>query len=257
MAWLPLQEFAEVKQCSTRTIRRQIQRGQITSKKMANGRRMIWLSEEVHTVTSPRPPVSREQYMVPLFEIYEGLCTLRSRFEGPLQMGEWLENCGISQGNAAASYESCAFFFKHLDQCFQQIDQLILKNRLDPLIIKDLYRTLVILRSHWQEAALYSQEERGDQVTVKTKTLDIFDHLISQVRNLILMSIKNTDAESVSHVMSCQRNLVATETQLMPTMPQESSSVPQTDTVILQVPDKEETPVSSKKKSQSSRNSSE
>ena len=248
MAWLPLQDFAEVKQCSTRTVRRQVKQGLITSK-LANGRRMIWVSEEVHTVASSPPSVSPEQYMVPLFEVYGGLSVLRMRFEGPLQMGDWLEHCGISQGNAAAMYESCAFFFQHLDQCFRQIDQLITDNRLDPQVIKSLYRILVNLRSHWQEAGLYLKEERGDQGVFKTpKTLNLFDHLIAQAQNLILLGIKNADAETVSQVMSYQNSLMAAEPQSLSERPQEPKGIPQTEKVIVDITEKEEALDASKDK---------
>ena len=76
MPWLSLTDVAEIYSCSTRTIRRKIKRGNLTSK-LSDGLRMVWLSEQVHTVSSHKSTVPKERDMIPLFELYEGLSILR------------------------------------------------------------------------------------------------------------------------------------------------------------------------------------
>ena len=160
MAWLPLTDAAEVYQCSTRTLRRYITKGKLTSK-LSNGQRLVWFAEQIHTVSSHESTVPKERYAMRLFELYEGLCTLRMRFEGPLHMADFLEYASppASQEKASEFHKNYRFFFENLDACFRQVDTLLNTFDLDQSILLTLYRTVVILTTHWQESGFYLHEE--------------------------------------------------------------------------------------------------
>ena len=210
MAWLPLTDAAEVYQCSTRTLRRYISKGQLTSK-LSNGQRMVWYAEQVHTVSSHKSTVPKERYVMRLFELYEGLCTLRMRFEGPLNMADFLEYASppSSQGKASEFHKNCRFFFEHLDTCFRQVDQLLNTFDLDQTVMLTIYRTLVILNTHWQASGLHLHEEQMEEkVKGQSDTSTIFDHLLEQVRMLLLLCIQQSPSETETHTVMMQRKIL-------------------------------------------------
>ena len=210
MAWLPLIDAAEVYRCSTRTLRRYISKGTLTSK-LSNGQRLVWFEEQVHTVSSHHHSIPKERYAIRLFELYEGLSTLRMRFEGPLEMADFLEYASppSSQGKASEFHTSCRFFFEHLDTCFRQVDKFLNTFDLDQTVLLSIYRTVVILKTHWQESGLHLHEEQmGEKVKGSSDTLVIFTHLLEQVRMLLLLCAQQSSTETVSQSFVAKKGIV-------------------------------------------------
>jgi hypothetical protein len=210
MAWLPLTDAAEVYQCSTRTLRRYITKGKLTSK-LSNGQRMVWFAEQVHTVSSHHHSIPKDRYVMRLFELYEGLSTLRMRFEGPLEMADFLAYASppASQGKASEFHENCRFFFENLDKSFRQVDKLLNTFDLDQTVLLTLYRTFVILTTHWQESGLHLHEEqREEKVKGQSNTLAIFCHLLEHVRMLLQLCAQQSPSETETHTVMMERKLL-------------------------------------------------
>lgn len=188
MSWHSIRKAAALYQRSPRTIRRYIRSGRLTSK-LANGLRLVWVQEQVQTVTSAQQTIPKDRYVIPLFELYQGLSLLRQRFEAPLDMAEWLARCSpsASSSHSAKSYQQLKFFFEQLDACFRRVDTLLDSFELNQPILLKVYRSLVILRSHAQELPLDryvgTDERQGKPYTPTSAALD---HLLEQVRALLL-----------------------------------------------------------------------
>lgn len=210
MAWLPLTDAAEVYQRSARTLRRYITKGTLTSK-LSNGQRLVWFAEQVDTVSSHNHSIPKERYVMRLFELYEGLCALRMRFEGPLEMADFLEYASppSSQEQRSPFNNNCRFFFEYLDTCFRQIDKLLNTFELDRTVLLTVYRTLVILQTHWQESGLYlHEEEMEEKMKGQRATSIIFHHLVEHVRMLLHLCAQHTPSETETHTVRMQRNML-------------------------------------------------
>jgi hypothetical protein len=209
MAWLPLTDAAEVYQCSTRTLRRYISKGTLTSK-LSNGQRLVWFAEQVHTVSSHQHSIPKERYVIRLFELYEGLSALRMRFECPLEMAGFLNYASppSSQGKASEHYENYRFFFENLDTCFRQVDKLLNTFDLDQTVLLTLYRTLVIIKTHWQESGLHFHEDQMEEkVKGQRDTSTIFDHLVEHVRMLLHLCAQQSPSENRdAHGQDAEKN---------------------------------------------------
>jgi len=231
MSWIPIATAAQVFKCSRRTIRRRIVSGMFVSK-LSNGLRFVWMEERVDTVSSHKHDIPKERLLVPLFELYEGLCTLRMRFEGPLEMEDWLTQCvpPSPQGTSTQNGKQWKFFFDHLDSCFRKVDALLEDFYLNQTILRNLYRTLVILKSHGQEAGIYLVSEKtGDQGTPSPETLKLFEHLLQQVRTLLLLSVQSSSSESVSSSFSFRKSFLDIGAQGMGKVKEKHVSPPPTN----------------------------
>ena len=234
MPWLPLNDAAQIYQCSTRTLRRYISKGQLTSK-LAEGQRMVWLAEQVQTVSTHKKSIPKERYIPFIFELFEGLSSLRMRFEGPLEMADFLEKAAppFLQEKTLRSNKHYKFFFEHFDRCFREIDQLLNSFELDLTIFRNIYRMLVILKSHWQESGLYLYEERAEEpVKMKNETLLLLDHLIDQVRHLLVLSAQQSSTETESHSVLVQKGIRNVEMVSRADTKDNLAFHPQGDTVI-------------------------
>ena len=172
--------------------------------------------EHVHTVSSHKSTVPKERYVIRLFELYEGLSTLRMRFEGPLEMADFLEYAfpSSSQGKASEVHKNCRFFFDHLDTCFRQVDQVLNTFDLDQDVLLTLYRTLVILNTHWLESRLpFHEEQMEEKVKGQSDTSTIFDHLLDQVKMLLLLCVQQSPSETETHTVRMQRKILGTGQQ--------------------------------------------
>jgi hypothetical protein len=210
MPWLSLTDAAEIYSCSTRTIRRNIKRGKLTSK-LADGLRMVWLAEQIHTVSSHKSTVPKERDMIPLFELYEGLSILRMRFKNSLEMADWLDRCAPPSPNGHFDnlYQTWRFFFEQLDFCFHQVDRLLTSYEMAQTILRNTYRTLVTLKSHWQESGLHLQEDKAEaKMAENTKTLALLNHLLEQARRLLLLCPQSSSSETVSRSLVVQKGIV-------------------------------------------------
>jgi hypothetical protein len=210
MPWLSPTDLAAIYSCSTRTIRRKIKRGTLISK-LSGGLRMVWLAEQIHTVSSHKSMVPKERDMIPLFELYEGLSILRMRFERPLEMAAWLERCAPPSPNGPFDnvYQSWRFFFDQLDFCFHQIDTLLTSYEMNPTIFRNTYRTLVTLKSYWQESGLHLQENKVEpKIPENTKTLALLNDGLAHVRRLLLLSPQPSSCETVSRSLVVQEGVV-------------------------------------------------
>jgi hypothetical protein len=210
MPWLTLTDLAAIHLCSTRTIRREIKRGKLTSK-LSEGLRMVWLAEQVHTVSSHKSPVPKERDMIPLFELYEGLSLLRMRFNSSLEMADWLECCAPPSPNGPFDHvsQTWRFFFEQLDFCFHQVDTLLTSYEMNPTIFRNTYRTLVTLKSHWQESGLHLQEDKVDpKMPENIKTLTLLHHGLEHVRRLLLLSPQPSSSKTVSRSLLVQEGVV-------------------------------------------------
>jgi len=215
MTWLPLTDAAEIYSCSTRTIRRKIKIGKLTSK-LSDGLRMVWLAEQVHTLSSHTHAFPKEREMIPLFELYEGLSLLRMRFESPLEMADWFDRCAppSPKGHFDNVYQTWRFFFEQLDFCFHQIDSLLTSYEMNQTTFQNIYRTLVILKSHWQESGLHLQEDKAEgKIAENTKTLVLLSHLLEQVRRLLLFCPQSSSSETVSRSLLVQKGIMGVGTQ--------------------------------------------
>jgi hypothetical protein len=232
MKWVPINQAADYFQCSSRTIRRKIKIGKLSSK-LSNGMRMVWVAEHVHTVSSHTVSIPKDRYVMRLFELYEGLSTLRMRFEGPLEMADFLEYTSppTSQGKASDFHTNCRFFFEHLDTCFRQVDRLLNTFDLDQTVLLTIYRTVVILQTHWQESGLYLQEEQMEEkVKGSSDTLAIFTHLVEQARMLLLLCAQQSPSETESHAMLVQGKVLGGEAQPQNLLPDDI--VPQPSIIV-------------------------
>ena len=149
--------------------------------------------------------------MIPLFELYEGLSLLRMRFESPLEMADWLDCCAppSPQGNLDCVPQTWRFFFEKLDFCFHQIDSLLTSYEMDQIIFRNTYRTLVILKSHWQESGLHPPRRPGRiEMAENTKTLVVLNHLLEQVRRLLLLCPQQSSAETISRSLVVQEGIL-------------------------------------------------
>jgi hypothetical protein len=210
MPWLTLTDLAAIHLCSTRTIRRNIKRGKLTSK-LSEGLRMVWLAEQVHTVSSHKSPVPKERDMIPLFELYEGLSLLRMRFNSSLEMADWLECCAPPSPNGPFDHvsQTWRFFFEQLDFCFHQVDTLLTSYEMNPTIFRNTYRTLVTLTSHWQESGFDLQEDNAEgKMPENIKTLPLLKHLLGHVRRLLLLCPHPSSSETVSRSLVVQEGIV-------------------------------------------------
>jgi hypothetical protein len=232
MAWLPLTDAADVYQCSTRTLRRYISKGKLTSK-LSDGLRMVWFAEQIHTVSSHKQSIPKERYVIRLFELYEGLCTLRMRFEGPLHMADFLEYASppSSQGQRANFTNNCRFFFEHLDTCFRQVDKLLNAFELDQSTLLTLYRTVVILKTHWQESGLHLHEEpMEEKVRGQRDTSTMLTHLVEHVRMLLHLCAQQSPSETESHAMLVQGKILGGEPQPQNVSPEDN--IPQPSIIV-------------------------
>jgi len=237
MPWLSLTDAAEIYSCSTRTIRRKIKTGTLTSKLTA-GLRMVWLAEQVHTVSSHHSTVPKERYLIPLFELYEGLSLLRMRFKSPLEMADWFDRCAppSPNGNLDSVSQTWRFFFEQLDFCFHQIDTLLTNFEMDPIMFRNTYRILVTLKSNWQESGFHLHEDKVEPTMVEqTKTLTVLNHLLEQVRTLLLLGPQPSSSETVSRTLVVQEGIldvgphphaVTQEELVSPPPVEETSSIP-------------------------------
>ena len=210
MPWLSLADAADTSSCSPRTIRRNIERGKLFSK-LAGGLRMVWLAEQVHTVSSHQSPVLKEGDRIRLFELYESLSILRMRFERPLEMAAWLERCAppSPKGDFDNFYQSWRFIFDQLDFCFHQIDTLLTSHELNPTIFRNSYRTLVTLKSYWQESGLHLHEDKVEPpMPEKTKTLALLNDGLAHVRRLLLLCPQPSSSETLSQALVVQEGIV-------------------------------------------------
>ncbi len=253
MAWLPLTDAAEVYRCSTRTLRRYITKGTLTSK-LSNGQRMVWFEEHVHTVSTHKQAIPTERYVMCLFELYEGLSTLRMRFEGPLKMADFLEYASppSSQEKTSDLNKNCRFFFENLDKSFRQVDRLLNTFDLDQTVLLTLYRTLVILTTHWQESGLYLQEEQmAEKVKGQSNTLAIFTHLLDQVRRLLRLCAQQSSTETESHAVVVQKGIMDVETRSRTDNQDDRVSPPQIDEAVSMASSRSQKTPSPQKGSQS------
>jgi hypothetical protein len=210
MSWATISQAAEFFHCSSRTIRRKIKIGKLSTK-LSNGMRMVWLAEQVHTVSSHKASIPKERYVIPLFELYEGLSIVRMRFESPLEMADFLEYAAppSSQGKASEFHKNCRFFFENLDKSFRQVDRLLNTFDLDRTVLLTLYRTFVILKTHWQESGLYLHEEPlEEKVKGQSDTLAIFHHLLEQARMLLLLCAQQSSSETESHMVMVKKGIL-------------------------------------------------
>jgi hypothetical protein len=185
-------------------------KGTLTSK-LSQGKRLVWFEEQVHTVSSHNHSIPKDRYVMRLFELYEGLSTLRMRFEGPLEMADFLEYASppSSQGTASEFHKCCRFYFEHLDTCFRQVDKLLNTFDLDQIVLRSLYRTLVILTTHWQESGLYLHEEQMEEKGKgPSDTLAIFNNLLEQVRMLLRHCAQQSSTETESHAFMVQKGIL-------------------------------------------------
>jgi hypothetical protein len=185
-------------------------KGTLTSK-LSQGKRLVWFEEHVHTVSSHHHSIPKDRYMMRLFELYEGLSTLRMRFEGPLEMADFLEYASppSSQEKTSDLNKNCRFFFEHLDRCFRQVDKLLNTFDLGQITLLTLYRTLVVLTTHWQEAGLHLHEEpMEEKVKGQSNTLAIFNHLLEQVRMLLQLCAQQSPSETETHTVMMQRKIL-------------------------------------------------
>jgi hypothetical protein len=172
---------------------------------------MVWLAEQVHTVSSHQSPVLKERDMIPLFELYEGLSILRMRFERPLEMAAWLDHCAPPSPNRAFDnfYQSWRFIFDQLDFCFHQIDTLLTSYEMNPTIFRNTYRTLVTLKSYWQESGLHLHEDKVEPpMSEKTKTLALLNDGLAHVRRLLLLCPQPSSSETLSRALVVQEGVV-------------------------------------------------
>ena len=172
---------------------------------------MVWLAEQIHTVSSPTHAFPREGYMIPLFELYEVLSILRMRFKSSLEMADWLDRCAPPSPNGHFDnlYQTWRFFFEQLDFCFHQVDRLLTSYEMAQTIFRNTYRTLVILKSHWKETDLYLQEDKVEpKMAENTKTLALLNHGLEQVRRLLLLSHQPSSSETVSRSLVVQERVV-------------------------------------------------
>ena len=172
---------------------------------------MIWLAEQIHTVSSHKSTVPKERYMIPLFELYEVLSILRMRFKSSLEMADWLDRCAPPSPNGHFDnlYQTWRFFFEQLDFCFHQVDRLLTSYEMAQTIFRNTYRTLVILKSHWKETDLYLQEDKVEpKMAENTKTLALLNHGLEQVRRLLLLSPQPSSSETVSRSLVVQEGVV-------------------------------------------------
>ena len=213
MPWLSLIEAAEVYQRCPRTLRRYIHDGKLTSK-LTNGSAWSgWPNRSPRFLLTSKG-IPKERYGMRMFDLYEGLFTLRMRFEGPLEMAEFLENASppSSQEKALAFHKNCRFFFDHLDTCFRLVDKLLNNLELDQLALLTLYRTLVILKTHWQESGLYLREEQMEKnMKWQRDTLTILSHLLEQVRVLLLLCAQQFTTETESRAVLIKKAMTGEE----------------------------------------------
>ncbi len=235
MAWKTLAEAAKFFRCSSRTMWRRIKKGTLISKP-SNGVRMVWIiEEEVHTVSSHKPSIPKERYVMRLLELFEGLFIVRMRFEGQLEMAEFLDYASppSSQGKASEFHKNCRFFFEHLDTCFRQVDQLLNTFDLDQTVILTIYRTLVILNTHWQASGLHLHEEQMEEKGKgSSDTLAIFNHMLNQVRMLLLLCAQQSSTETESHAVMVQKGIMDVETRSRTDSQDDRVSHPQIDKAV-------------------------
>lgn len=187
MSWMPITQAAQVRKVSPRTIRRWLTAGLIRSE-FSNGLRLVWIEEHVYTQSSPRLHPSKNQYLMNLFHLYEGLAILRTRYEAPLEFATWLARCA-PQASQPREIKRWEFFFRQLDRCFRRIDRLIEDLTLDQVILRDTYRVLVVLKAHWKESGIrVSFAEAGEGGAIDTETVTLFDQLLDQLRKLLITS---------------------------------------------------------------------
>lgn len=149
--------------------------------------------------------------MIPLFELYEGLSILRMRFERPLEMAAWLDHCAPPSPNRAFDnfYQSWRFIFDQLDFCFHQIDTLLTSYEMNPTIFRNTYRTLVTLKSYWQESGLHLHEDKVEPpMSEKTKTLALLNDGLAHVRRLLLLCPQPSSSETLSRALVVQEGVV-------------------------------------------------
>lgn len=210
MPWLSLTDAATTYSCSTRTIRRKIEGGKLTSK-LSDGLRMVWLAEQVHTMSSHKSLAPKKRAMIPLFELYEGLSLLRMRFEGSLEMADWLDRCAppSPNGHVDTLSQTGKFFFDKLNVCFHQVDTLLTSDEMARTVLWNTYRTLVILKSHWQESGFHLQEDQVEpKMAENTKTFALLSHGLEQVRRLLLLCPQPSSSETVSRSLVVQEGVV-------------------------------------------------
>ena len=133
------------------------------------------------------------------------------QFEGPLTMENWLTQCAPpSPPWDPTQYEKqWPFFFVHLDSCFRKSDTLLEGFQWGQTILLEIYRTLMILESHWQELGIHIVSERtGEEGPLDTETLNLFEHLLHQVRTLLLLTSQSSASESVSSAFLFQKTFL-------------------------------------------------
>jgi hypothetical protein len=131
-------------------------------------------------------------------------------------MADFLEYASppSSQEQRSPFNTNCRFFFEHLDTCFRQIDKLLNTFELDQTVLLAVYRTLVILQTHWQESGLYLHEEQMEEkVKGQRATSIIFNHLVEHVRMLLHLCAQQTPSETETHTVRMQRNILGAEQQ--------------------------------------------
>ena len=192
--WGSISQAAKIHKVTTRTIRRWIQADLLLSDR-SKGLLVVWLEEEIQTKTSVRHDRPQKQHGMTLFRLYEGLALLRARCEGPLNMSEWLARSApdVFQPPQLKQWE---FLFRHFDRCYRRIDKILEDFRLDPVSLLETYRTLVILKTHWQESGIrVVSDQLGEERELEAETLQILDDLVTHARTLLLASQHTASSE--------------------------------------------------------------
>lgn len=192
MPWVSIREASEMLQVSQRTVQRLVATHTLPSR-MEQGRRLVLIGADEDCAHATSQPVLTPSLLPHLFDLLEGLTTLRLMARLAVEDAKAAEPLltlpGMEGAPTVAHWQTLC---DRVVGCHQLVDRLVADLRLDQPRLYRVYRALITLRFLWTEYNVRNGEPEPliTQRPQESQTDTLITQLIGHVRALLLGCVK-------------------------------------------------------------------
>ena len=160
MPWVSIREAAEMLKLSTRTIERMVAAGTLR-KRMERGLRLVLLGPDGDLASGQGGGPLDPELLEHLFDVFEGLWTLRVRSYGLLVAQKALEHvfAAFHGHEGQATLKQWRHLYLKIKTCHGTVEGMVRERRCSAGSLQEVYRAMILVRITWGH---YAHRHRSD-----------------------------------------------------------------------------------------------